>query len=280
MASTRPAMQVCLPVISEKGMIMHYGVNHEDWVWKVRSEAGVVGAFEKVYNTQDLIVSFDVIKIQFPHRKDAPANKPWAHQDQDPEQPGFRCLQGLVNLNPCGDDDGGLVVMPGAHLISEEYHTTFRDEERLWQWTNEWYGYKVSERLETGLAWLKERGYEFKKLNLNPGDLVIWDSRVPHYNVSPKGDHVRMAIYTCYAPVSTATREDLLRKKEAFEVKTTPLAGVGSSHWPQCLQSFNRPAVRNDGTPCPANRTAPFHEPVFNERNYKLTGIPYIATAA
>ena len=58
-----------LPVISEKGsesrrealddgeifslinlkptVIMHYGISHEDWVWKVRCEPGVVGAFEK-----------------------------------------------------------------------------------------------------------------------------------------------------------------------------------------------------------------------------------------
>lgn len=37
----------CLPVINEKGMIMSYGVSQEDWVWKVRTEPGVVGAFEK-----------------------------------------------------------------------------------------------------------------------------------------------------------------------------------------------------------------------------------------
>ncbi|KAM0753450.1 hypothetical protein T439DRAFT_285374 [Meredithblackwellia eburnea MCA 4105] len=256
----------CLPVISEKGMIMHYAVNHEKFVWDVRCEPGVVAAFEKVYNTEDLIVSFDVINVQFPRRADAPLNKPWAHQDQDPERPGFRCLQGLVNLNPCGDDDGGLVVMPGAHKISAEYHDAFRKEERLWQWTNEWYGYK-----ETGLAWLKERGFEFKKVNMNPGDLVIWDSRLPHYNVTPKGNEARMAIYTCYAPVSTATQEDLVRKKQAFETYT------GSSHWPQCLQSFNRPAVRVDGTLCPANRSEPFEIPVFSERNLKLTGIPYVS---
>lgn len=109
----------------------------------------------RVYGTEDLIVSFDVVNVQWPNRKDAPPNKRWAHQDQDPERPGFRCLQGLVNLNENGPDDGGLVLMRGAHKISEEYHNTFRDEERIWQWTNEWYGYK-----DTGLEWLKERGYE------------------------------------------------------------------------------------------------------------------------
>jgi hypothetical protein len=223
----------------------------------------------RVYGTDDLIVSFDVVNVQWPHRKDAPPNKRWAHQDQDPERPGFRCLQGLVNLNENGPDDGGLVVMRGGHKISEEYHNTFRDEERIWQWTNEWYGYK-----DTGLAWLKERGYEFEKVDAGPGDLILWDSRVPHYNVAPKGDHVRMAVYTCYAPATTATQEDLIKKKEAFD------AGIGSSHWPQCLQSVKWTATRPDGTVCPANRDGPKERPKLNEREFKLTGIPYIRASA
>jgi hypothetical protein len=86
----------------------------------------------------------------------------------DPERPGFRCLQGLVNLIENGPDDGGLVVMRGGHKISEEYHNTFRDEERLWQWTNEWYGYK-----DTGIEWLKERGYEFEKVSSVASLVVI-----------------------------------------------------------------------------------------------------------
>lgn len=82
------------------------------------------------------------------------------------------------------------------------------------------YGYK-----DSGVAWLKERGFEFKKICCNAGDLIVWDSRAPHYNVSPSGSITRLAVYTCYAPVSTATQEDLMKKKNAFE------AGIGTSHW-------------------------------------------------
>jgi hypothetical protein len=73
----------CLPIISAKGseymasqinlrfltisiaVIQHYGVCHEDAVWQLRQEPGVVGAFEKVYGTDDLIVSFDAVNISF-----------------------------------------------------------------------------------------------------------------------------------------------------------------------------------------------------------------------
>lgn len=42
-----------------------------------------------------------------------------------------------MNLAPCGDNDGGLVVLKGGHEISKEYHDVFRQEERGFRWTNE-----------------------------------------------------------------------------------------------------------------------------------------------
>lgn len=55
-----------LPWIDQKGMCLQYAVTHEDFAWSVRGEPGVVGAFEKVYDTKDLIVSFDAINFGFP----------------------------------------------------------------------------------------------------------------------------------------------------------------------------------------------------------------------
>jgi hypothetical protein len=55
-----------LPSINEKGMCLQYAVTHEDFVWAIRGEPGVVGAFEKVYDTKDLIVSFDALNFTLP----------------------------------------------------------------------------------------------------------------------------------------------------------------------------------------------------------------------
>jgi hypothetical protein len=55
-----------LPAINEKGMCLQYAVTHEDFAWGIRSEAGVVETFEKIYNDKDLIVSFDAINFGFP----------------------------------------------------------------------------------------------------------------------------------------------------------------------------------------------------------------------
>ena len=159
----------------------------------MRSEPAVIDVFAKLYGTEDLICSYDSINVSLPNRKDLPENTPWAHQDQDPERPGFRCVQGFVNLCPNGDNDGGLMVLVGGHKLSQEYHEQFYNEERSFRWTNETYGFK-----DTGLAWFKERGLEWIKVNAEPGDLVLWDSRTPHYNKSPKGDNARFVIYTWY----------------------------------------------------------------------------------
>lgn len=91
-----------LPIISPKGMVQAYGAPHEvcrischirslsadghlvqqSFTWNVRSEPGVVGAFEKLYGTEDLIVSFDAVNVSLANRKDIAANGAWAHQDQ------------------------------------------------------------------------------------------------------------------------------------------------------------------------------------------------------
>lgn len=206
-----------LPAINEKGMLMNYAAPHEDFVWDIRSETGVISAFENVYDTEDLIVSFDAINYGFSNRTNLPANKPWPHQDQDPEKPGFRCLQGLVNLLPNGPKDGGLIVCKGAHQLSEQFHKDMKDEERIPAWTHEWYGFT-----NAGMAWLRDHGCEWVKVEAEPGDLLLWDSRTPHYNVPATGSQDRLAVYTCYMPVADASQEDLIRKEAAWNSKKEP----------------------------------------------------------
>ena len=69
-----------LPNINNKGMCLDYAVAHEDFVWEVRAEPGVVGAFEKILGTKDLIVSFDAVNFGLAGRKDLEPNVPWPHQ--------------------------------------------------------------------------------------------------------------------------------------------------------------------------------------------------------
>jgi hypothetical protein len=88
------------------------------------------------------------------------------------------------------------------------------DEERIHQWTNEWYGFT-----DRGLKWLEDKGCDWIKVCAEPGDLLLWESRTPHYNLSSTTTQPRFCIYTCYMPVSDVSQDDLIKKKKAFEGK-------------------------------------------------------------
>ena len=122
------------------------------------------------------------------------------------------------------------------------------------------------------MKWLKNHGCEWVKFCAEPGNLILWDSRAPHYNIPPTGDRDRMAVYTCFMPVADATQEDLLKKKDAFERK------VGTTHWPNARHVGSN-KVKRYGLPCPVSRDKPLEEPDLSERAYELTGIPYIKDA-
>jgi hypothetical protein len=66
------------------------------------------------------------------------------------------------------------------------------------------------------MKWLEKRGFTWEKICAGPGDLIIWDSRLPHYNLSPTQETPRFCVYTCYMPVKDVSQDDLVKKKEAF----------------------------------------------------------------
>lgn len=85
--------------------------------------------------------------------------------------------------------------------------------------TNEWYGFN-----DRGMKWLEDHGCTWEKVCAEPGDLILWDSRTPHYNLSPTGAVPRFCVYTCFLPVSEVSQGDLKRKKEAYESKSSFLS--------------------------------------------------------
>lgn len=125
------------------------------------------------------------------------ANEPWPHQNQDSEKAGFRCLEGLVNILPNGPDDGSLIV---CDLLSKEFHVAMKDKPQIPAWVLEWFGYT-----ERGMKWLEEKGLKWVKVCAEPGALLVWDSRTPHYNLSSKIHQPRFATYIC--------RSQMLHKK-------------------------------------------------------------------
>jgi hypothetical protein len=74
--------------------------------------------------------------------------------------------------------------------------------------------------------WFEERGCELTRVDMEPGDFVLWDSRTMYYARLPEGDQIRHVQYICMTPRRFATPEALELKKECFENY------VGTTHWP------------------------------------------------
>ncbi|KAL3965648.1 phytanoyl- dioxygenase protein [Purpureocillium lilacinum] len=214
--------------------------------------------FAKIWGTDKLTVSFDGGTLAFPTPEEANHGKaPWPHSDQSAYRPWPHCIQGLLNLLPNGPDDGGLAVLNGSAPLFEQYFKEHTQPDGGWikrdlfDWTDE------------QLQWFKDRGCEWMKPNMEPGDFILWDSRAVHYGAAPLGTNKRMAIYTCYKPIEFLSEEQRERKVEAFK------RGYMTSHDPTDF-------VLKEEQMAEWNILHPYGKPSINKETQQAIGmVPY-----
>lgn len=240
-----------------------YCVAHEKFMWDARMEPGVLDTFSKLWDTEELLASFDSLNITFPNRKDIPKRGAWEHIDQSPMRRGVHCVQGILCLSPSGPEDGGLVVYPGSHKLNDEFFDTQTDS-KTWMPLKDIYIFKPEEK-----EWFAAKGLQPHKVCADVGDLILWDSRTIHYGAEPteRSNQIRTAIYTAFTPASWATSEQLRLKKRVFE-----LYG-GTTHWPHD-HIIVRPTqvLLADGSRDPRDRDEPLEAPELSQRLLQLAG--------
>ena len=255
-----------LPVQSKLNTFDNYCVVHEKFMWDIRKEPGVVGAFAKVWDTDELLVSFDSLNISFPGRKDKPPRAPWPHIDQSPFKRGMHCIQGIVNLSSAGPEDGSLMVLPRSNLHNDEFFDTQTDPAN-WE-KKDWRRFSEAE-----MQWWADKGLVPIRVHAEPGDLILWDSRTVHWGGEPtsKSDVIRCVVYASYSPAKLATEEALAEKRRVFSVYGA------TTHWAHD-NIYLRPQLARlpDGTLDPRNRSEPRIKPEHDDKLLKLAGIePY-----
>jgi ectoine hydroxylase-related dioxygenase (phytanoyl-CoA dioxygenase family) len=235
-------------------------------MWDARMEPGIIQAFEALWGTEELLVSFDALNITFPNRKDRPRKPAWEHIDQSPFRRGLHCVQGIINISQSVPEDGGLVVYPGSHKLNDRFFDTQTDR-TSWE-EKDFYLFSEKE-----LAWYKDRGIEPVKVCAEPGDLILWDSRTVHYGSEPseKSSTIRTAIYAAYTPAKLASHGALETKAKIFK------EFGGTTHWPHDNISVrNNEARFDDGTLDPRDRKVPLEMPDMSDKLLKLAGVlPY-----
>ncbi|KAJ9107115.1 hypothetical protein QFC20_003840 [Naganishia adeliensis] len=237
------------------GIYSQFSFAHAQWVWDLKTDPRWVEAFEKIWGTKELLVSFDGGNLSIPLSAEQIARRePWPHTDQSPLRPDLYCIQSLVNLLPNGEKDGGLWVMRGSAALFPELVKAFD----LQCTGRDFFKYKPEH-----IEWLKKRGCEWVHPDLNPGDTVFWDSREAHTAEPPEAGRPRMAVYACYKPAKDITPESLKRKQEAFE------KGYCTTHDPIT-------GIHKENSNADWNVLFPYGKPVLSESQLKYAGmVPY-----
>lgn len=170
--------------LSQAGMVEVY--QHQA-LWNNRQHPRVYQAFVDIWDTPDLWVSLDRANMKPPVREGDPA---WAHPGfihwdldttQDPIP--FR-VQGVLYLTDTAEDQGGFQCVPGFPArFSEWARTQPADRDP-----------RVPDL--TGL--------EVRSIPGRAGDLLIWNSLLPHGNGRNTSDRPRLAQYITMSPADYA----------------------------------------------------------------------------
>ena len=236
------------------GITSQFNISHQQFVWDIRSNKNVIDVFSNIWETRELLVSFDAINIMRPKEfiEDIPE---WFHVDQSSFKNFFCCVQGYINLEDTGEDDSTLVLYEGSH----NYHTSLFENNGL-NTTNNYY--HLSEK---DIDYIKSLNLKKKRIIARKGSLVLWDSRTIHCNCSSTtyDDKFRYAIYICMTPKMWCDEYNKEKKIKAFnELRAT-------SHWPH--EIILKRDIKNKEEL--QNFTATFKKPVLSITGQLLVGL-------
>lgn len=217
------------PSFSTHGVISGSGVGQSEFLWNVRSNERVKKIFAHIWNTTQLLTSFDGCGIYRDWRYN-PSWKTqggWNHVDQNPIKKQDRCcIQSLVSLTDQNEKTGGLIVYPKTHLNFTQLSTL----------TAKYNDFVKVPNTHPVMDPSKTRG---KLVHCQAGDLVLWDSRTVHCNtpavaIEPRRDDqpvdlIRMVAYVSMSPpsfINGHTLEEFREKRKEMVENNCTL-----THW-------------------------------------------------
>jgi len=246
------------------GFMTTYGGGHIEAAWFLRGLKSVREVFGKIYSTNELLTSMDTFIMWRPWWKNPIEDEEWMpiveriHCDQNPvKKRGFHCVQGMIPLLHVTKETGGLQVVPDTHTDEiQDYLIQNYPSTKL---GGDWCRLRIDDKYIN-------RG---KLLLADPGDVILWDSRLLHGGLvgtgkkenHPNTDLARLSLTVCMAPASKATPQVLENRRMAFKY------GWTLTHWPY---EFN---VNDMGNTNGSNiKNGKYVPPVLNEEQFKLVG--------
>jgi len=203
------------------GIFKFYEVAHQRFAWLVRTNPKVVDIFKSIWETDDLVTSFDGA-CYYPEEFSGDANY-WIHTDQSSRKVGRHCVQSFVSFTE--NVDRTFVLYHGSHYLHQDYFNLTGIDT-----TNDWCVLEPE--------YLRGLQYRQKHLHVKPGSLVLWDSRVFHQNTCgpPDCHEERLVQYVCYLPRNHEKNTEVEHDKR----HNCFLQRINTSHWPYPVREVPR----------------------------------------
>jgi len=249
------------------GLLQYFGCGQSKFAWYAREAPPVRAIFEKLWNTKDLVVSFDGINVTPPPEVTGigwqAAGKMWLHTDQSDKKTGLHSIQGLANFATVAEGDATLCVIKGSNQLHAAFFAKFGMKAKGdWQLIT-----------DDQLCWFLDQQYdtpEGKKhcevvaVKANAGDMIFWDSRTIHMGLGPSSGRVnkqtwRYVAYVAMFPRSKLKPHQLEKRKKYVETCRT------TNHWGTKLFAEKPHTYGN-----PIHKTRVHKPPVLSESAKKL----------
>ncbi|MBT3427823.1 MAG: hypothetical protein HOL98_04895 [Gammaproteobacteria bacterium] len=234
------------PTAVHGGILPSYGIGHCQAQWFIRDIPKVKKSFAAIWDTDDLLVSFDGVSLWRPWCFDpvwkTNLGSSWFHIDQHPiGRTGLQCVQGLVNLLPTSESTGGNVIVPGSHLLFPEIPELYTERLARIDPSIDHFRFPKDDPL------ILEKGPI--TCHMEAGDLLLWDSRTVHCSNPGSGtglsanELIRAVSLICMMPRSRSNQEVISRRKQAVSkrISTTNWSDrfINADQFPQITSAEN-----------------------------------------
>ncbi len=276
-----------LPYFIKRFICQQYGAGQAKWSWEIRQHPKIYNVFSRLWQTKELLVSFDAFSLGAPHEltgarlysketikkqktasleekvEEAKKMVRWDHFDQAPCKQGLWCIQGMTNLIEIGPEDACFSVWKYSHHFFEEYCQAFPPKDNKQMFDD---GQTIDEK---GVEWLKNQVFckvhgknkcktdncshsahpELVRVVMPKGSLVLWDSRSAHFAGQPIAKREN-PIWR--ATVYTCFMPRKFAREEVIKRRIELFRqGMSTNHWPiTCTEFMSQPFLIRDKLLC------------------------------
>jgi hypothetical protein len=256
------------PTAVHGGILPGHGIGHSAAQWFIRGVPAVKKTFAAVWDTDDLLVSFDGMALwrHWMLKSEWKTNRggTWLHIDQHPiTRPGMQCVQGLVNLIATSPQTGGNVLIPGSHKQFASIPEVYPQRLGRVPLSVDHFRFPSDDPMLLGTPPIM--------CHMEAGDILLWDSRTIHCSSasleSPDKAEpalMRAVSLVCMMPRKLTAPEVLEQRRKAVE------RVISTTNWTDCFINADKfPQILSAPNPERYIRTAP---PVLCAAQWAMVG--------